>query len=301
MKKLLRYLAWTVGVVVALVAIAGCTLYLVTQRRIDKKYAVAGHPLSIPTDSLALQRGRRLATTIGKCVDCHGTDLGGRQFIDVPPVARLYTANLTRGKGGIGSQMSDLDWERAIRHGVKPDGSPLLFMPAQEATHLTDEDAAALIAYLKTLPPVDREPKTNSVGPIGRALFAKGDLQLVPAELINHTAAHPTPIPMGPTVAYGEYLADIGGCKGCHGPTLSGGHIPGTPPEFKPAANLTPEGIGRYTEEDFFRALREGKRPSGVQLDSLMPYRYTKDMTDDEIRAVWLYLKTVPPKAFGGR
>ena len=287
-------------VVIALCAVAGAALYFTTQGRMDKKYAIAGHPLQIPTDSLAIQRGRRLASTIAKCSDCHTVDFGGGVFIDAPPVARLFAANLTRGKGGIGGQLSDLDWERAIRHGVKPDGSALKFMPSQEFTDLTDEDAAALIAYLKSLPPVDREMGTNSVGPIGRALFAKGDLALIPAEIINHTAAHPAPVPMGATAAYGEYLANIG-CKGCHGAGLSGGHIPGTPPEWKDAANLTPTGIGHYTEDDFIRALRTAKRPNGAPIDALMPVKFTKDLTDDELRALFAYLKTVPNKATGGR
>jgi cytochrome c553 len=301
MKKILRAAAWSVGGIVALVLIAACALYFVTQRRIDRKWTVAGHQPTIPSDSLALVRGQHIATAISKCADCHGADLAGRQFIDTPPVARLWAANLTRGKGGVASQLSDLDWERAIRHGVKPDGSALLFMPAEEFQHLSDEDLAALIAYLKSLPPVDREPKPNSVGPIGRALFLKGDLVLLPAEVINHASAHASPGPMAATPTYGRYLADVGGCKGCHGEGLSGGKIPGTPPDWKPAANITPTGIGHYTEEDFFHALREGKRPGGVPIDSLMPYRFTKDLTDDEIRALWLYLKTVPPKAFGGR
>ena len=246
MKKLVKTAAWIGGVVVVIVAVAGSALYVTTQRRLDKKWVVAGHRLTIPTDSLALERGRRLATTISKCADCHTADFGGGLFIDAPPVARLYAANLTRGKGGIGGQLSDLDWERAIRHGVKPDGSALLFMPAVEFQHINDEDTAALIAFLKTLPAVDRQAGKNSVGPIGRALFAKGDLVALPAELIDHTAAHPAPVPMGVSVEYGRYIADIGGCKGCHGPGLSGGHIPGTPPEWKPAANITPTGIGHY-------------------------------------------------------
>ncbi len=301
MKKIVRVVAWTLASVVVLCAVAVGALYATTQRRIDKKYSVAGHALTIPTDSLALERGHRLATTISKCSDCHRADFGGGLFIDAPPVAVLYSANLTRGAGGIGGQLTDLDWERAIRHGVKPDGSALKFMPSEEFKDLTDEDAAALIAYLKTLPPVDRVQGTNAVGPIGRALFAKGDLALLPVELIDHQAAHPKPVPMGATADYGEYLANIGGCKGCHGPGLSGGHIPGTPPEWKPAANLTPTGIGHYTEEDFFHALREAKRPSGAPIDSLMPVRFTKHMTDDEIRALFLYLKTVPAKPYGGR
>ena len=300
MKKLVRVLAWTLGACVLLLTIAGGALYVMTQRRIDSTFQVAGHPLNIPTDSLAIARGQHIATAISKCTDCHKSDLAGGIFIDALPMARLFAVNLTRGKGGVGGQLSDLDWERAIRHGVKPNGSPLLFMPAQEFQNLSDEDAAALIAYLKSIPAVDRETGKNSVGPLGRALFAKGDVVLLPAEVITHDAAHPAPVPVGATVEYGHYIVSTG-CKGCHGATLSGGHIPGTPPDWKPAANLTPAGIGHYKEEDFFRALREGMRPNGIRIDSLMPFRATKLMTDDEIRAVYLYLKTVPAKAFGGR
>ncbi len=300
MKKVLRAAAWVLGVVVVLAIVAGTALYQLTQRRLDKQWLVAGHPLNIPTDSLAIARGRHIATAIAKCTDCHGADLSGGIFIDQPPVARLYSINLTRGKGGIGGQLSDLDWERAIRHGVKPDGSPGLFMPSQEFQNLSDEDVAALIAYLKGIPAVDRETGKNSVGPVGRALFAKGDLVLLPVEVITHDAAHPAPVPAGATIEYGRYLVNVG-CRGCHGATLSGGHIPGTPPDWKPAANITPAGIGHYAEEDFFRALREGKRPGGVAIDSLMPFRATKLLTDDEIRALYLYLKTVPAREFGNR
>lgn len=300
MKKILRAVAWVVGVAVVLIVIAGCTLYFTSQRKLDRKWSVAAHPVSIPTDSLALERGRHMAVAISKCADCHGADFGGAQFIDEAPVARLYATNLTRGKGGIGAAYSDRDWERAIRHAVRPNGDGLLFMPSLEYQWLTDEDLAALIAYLKSVPPVDREPVPNSIGPIARVLYMKGDLDLVPAEQVNHER-HPAAVPMAVSVEYGRYLANVGGCTGCHGPGLSGGKIPGTPPDWKPAANLTPAGIGTYTEEDFFRALREGMRPGNVPIDTLMPVRATKQMTDDEIRALWLYLKTVPAKPFGGR
>jgi cytochrome c553 len=301
MKKIVRYAAWTVGALVAVLLVAAAALYAYTGWHISRKWSVAGHALAIPTDSLAIARGRHVATAISRCTGCHGRDFGGQVFIDAPPFAFLYAANLTRGRGGIGGQLTDLDWERAIRHGVKPDGSVLLFMPSREFQMLNDQDAAALIAYLKTLPPVNREPLKNRVGPIGRALYAKGDVALIPAELIDQTAAHPPATPEGITAEYGRYVVDVGGCKGCHGPGLSGGHIPGTPPDWKPAANITPTGIGHYAEDDFFRALREGKRPGGASIDPLMPFEFTKNLTDDEIRALWLYLKTVPPKAFGGR
>lgn len=300
MKKILRAAAWVVGSVVVLIVIAGCSLYFLSQRRLDHKWSVAAHAVTIATDSLALARGKHVATALAKCTECHAADLGGAPFIDEPPVARLYAPNLTRGKGGIGSAYSDLDWERSIRHGVRPNGNGLLFMPSLEFQWLSDEDLGSLIAYLKSVPPVDRESTPNSVGPIGRALYMKGDLVLVPAERVNHES-HPAAVPMSVSAEYGRYLVEIGGCTGCHGPGLSGGKIPGTPPDWKPAANLTPGGIGHYTEEDFFRALREGVRPGNVPIDTLMPVRATKQMTDDEIRALWLYLKTVPSKPFGGR
>jgi len=300
MKRLLRYAGWTVGTLVVLL-LAVATLYAYSGWHISRKWSVPGHALTIPTDSAAIARGQHVATAIARCTGCHRPDFGGQVFIDVPPVAFLYAANLTRGRGGVGGQLTDLDWERAIRHGLKPDGSVLLFMPSQEFQALTDQDAAALIAYLKTLPPVDREPMKNRVGPIGRALYVKGDVSLIPAELIDQTAPHRPAIPVSVTIEYGRYMADVGGCRGCHGPGLSGGPIPGAPPDWKPAADITPAGIGYYKEEDFFRALREGKRPGGAAIDPLMPYDFTRNLTDDEIRALWLYLKTVPSRPFGMR
>jgi cytochrome c553 len=300
MRKTLRAIAWIAGALVLLLVVAGGGLYFTSQQRLDRKWTIAGHAVSVPTDSLALQRGQHIAFAISKCADCHRTDFGGGQFIDEAPVARLYAPNLTRGKGGVGATYSDLDWERAIRHAVRPNGDGLLFMPSLEFQFLSDDDVGALIAYLKALPPVDRESVPNRIGPIGRALYMKGDLILVPAERVAHEQ-HPAAAPMGVSAAYGKYLAETGGCTGCHGEGLSGGKIPGTPPDWKPASNITPAGIGHYSEEDFFGAMRNGVRPGGAPIDSLMPFRFTKLMTDDEIRALHLYLKTVPAKAFGGR
>jgi len=301
MQRILKRILVGTGALLLLLIVAVGALYAVTQRRIDQKLTVAGHLVSAPTDSASIERGRHLATSITKCTECHGADLGGQTFIDVPPVARLQALNLTSGKGGTAA-FTDLDWERAIRHGVAPDGRKLLFMPSVEFQYLSDADFGALLAYLKSAPPVDREFPASTVGPVGRFLLAKGDLPLLNADVIQHDAPPAAAIAIGPTVEYGRYIVDIGGCRGCHGPTLSGGRIPGTPPDFPPAANITPEGIGHYTESDFFHALREGKRPSGVMIDTIhMPVRATRGMTDDETRATFTYLKTVPRKTTGGR
>jgi cytochrome c553 len=195
-----------------------------------------------------------------------------------------------------------VDWVRAIRHGIGPDGKPLLFMPSHEFNVMSDDDLGALIAYIQQLPPVDNELRPNSVRPLGRFLYARGMVPLVPAELIDHNAARPVSPQPGPTPEYGAYLATT--CTGCHGESLSGGAIPGAPPSEFPPANLTPDqatGLGSWTEADFFRALREGKRPDGTALASEMPWQAFAQMSDDEIRALWLHLRSVPPKPEGGR
>ena len=300
--RALRWIGIVVGSVLGLIVVGVGVLYALTERRITKEYEVAGLEVPVPTDSVSLARGARIAMTRG-CAECHTADLGGGGFINEPIVANLYTANLTSGNGGVASHYkSAADWERAIRHGVAPDGRALLFMPSHEFYHLSDEDLGALIAYLRTVPPVDRTVGTQSVGPIGRGLFASGLLPLVPAELIDHAAPRPVAPAPGVTPEYGKYLAVT--CTGCHGETYSGGPIPGAPPEMGVPRNITPDkatGLGDWTLADFTRALREGVSKNGYQLGKDMPVAMTKHLTDEELAAIWAYLQTVPAKSFGGR
>jgi hypothetical protein len=83
--------------------------------------------------------------------------------------------------------------------------------------------------------------------------------------------------------------------------TYGGGAIPGGPPDWPAPANLTPTGIGHYTQDGFVSALRTGKRPDGTEINPFMPINATKLMTDVEIVAVYKYLQTLPPKPFGAR
>ncbi len=198
--------------------------------------------------------------------------------------------------------MSETDLVRAIRHGVGPDGQALIFMPSYEYYFFNDADLGAMIAYIKGTPPVDSDLPPIQVGPLGRILFLAGQFPLLAAEDINHDSPRPAPVERGATVQYGAYIAV--GCTGCTGEGFSGGPIPGTPPDFPPATNITPDtttGLGAWTEADFFRALREGKRPDGTEIDPFMPWQNSGQMADDELSALWLYLQTVPPKAYGNR
>lgn len=299
MLRRLRSLA--IAVAGLLVAAVGA-VYGITSVRMGKDYGnVATRPMVLPADPETLEYGRRLATIRG-CAGCHGPDLGGHAVIEDAMVAKLYATNLTRGVGGVAAQYDVARWARAIRNGVGADGRALLFMPSQEYQGMSDEDVAALIAYMESAPPVDRTMPKTRIGPLGRALFLAGQIPLVPAEIVDHAAEPVRSVERGVTVEYGRYLA--AGCVGCHGPGYSGGKVPGTPPDFLPATNLTPDpetGIGTWTEADFFRALREGKRPDGTELDVFMPVRETSQFTDDEIRAVWMFLQTLPATPEGNR
>lgn len=305
MKRALKWAGLGVGgVVVLLVLVVGGAMGF-TSSHVNRMYDVQPAPL-VRTDSLTgealVARGTRLLTVRG-CRDCHTPDLGGGMMADDPVIGTLWAANLTSGTGGVAPDYrTETDWVRAIRHGVGPDGRPLVFMPAHEFYPIGDNDLAAMLAALRALPPVDREPMKIRTGPLAAMLFMMGKMPLLPAELIDHEAARPTTPAPGATVEYGEYLAT--GCEGCHGHTLSGGKIPGGPPGTPIPANLTPDmetGIGTWTQEDFVRLLRTGVRPDGGRVADFMPVNMTKEFTDMELEAIWKYLRTVEPKPFGGR
>ena len=303
MRTAARWVLRVAVVLLVVLAIAAVIVFAMTQARLTHSYAIAAETVAIPSDAAALERGKHVATISG-CVDCHDPDLAGRIFFENAMVGRFVASNLTRGTGGVGGRFADADWIRAIRHGVRPDGKPLLVMPAKEYFGLSDDDLGALIGYLKSLPPADRELPRSSVSPMGRVLMvALKDMAILSAERIDHAGPRPPAPPPGITLEYGAYLAVR--CTGCHGDTLSGGHIPGTPPDWPPAANLTPEpgAAGAvWTEAQFTHAMRTGMTPSGKQLDrKYMPWPVLGQMTDDELKALWMYLRSAPAKAYGNR
>lgn len=307
MRRIVRWLGVIFAALLAVAIVALGAVYAVSGWRMSRSYDIPAEAVAIPpaTDAEAIERGRYLAEAITKCADCHGENLGGEVFNDDALFGRLISDNLTGGEGGIGSRYTDADWIRAIRHGVGPDGKPLVFMPSQEYYALSDADLGALIAYVKSVPPVDNaDLRSNRAGPLARGLFLAGQLDLLPAELIDHDAPRAESPPAGRTVEYGAYLATTGGCVGCHGPGYSGGPIPGAPPEFPPAKNLTPDdetGLGTWTIADFEIALRTGKRPDGTAINELMPWKSAGKMNDQDLEAVWLFLRSLPAKKEGGR
>ena len=299
MKRLFKWLGFLVLGLVVLLAVAWLAVTVISERRIAKTYDVADAPLTVPTDAAAWEEGRRLVTIRG-CTDCHAADLGGKTLLDDAMIGSIHTANLTPGEGSRTADFTAADWVRAIRHGVGPDGHSLLIMPSYEYANLSDEQIGQMVAYLASLPPVDRVPSEPKLGPLGRILFLANQLPLLPAEQVDHAVVAPAAVPAEASVEYGRYMASS--CTGCHGVNFAGGPTPGSGPDDVPASNLTSSGhLSAWTLDGFKTALRTGVTPEGRELDQLvMPWTLTREMTDVELEAIWLYLNSLPPAVPSG-
>src|SRR5262245_45946589 len=280
------------GVIVGLVLVGTAAgVFLASELRLRRVFVVSDQPTAVGSHAVA--RGAHLYRSIG-CASCHDDDAGGMVYLDAGPIGLAVGTNLTSGKGGIGSRRSARDLRLAIRGGVRSDGTSLLVMPSDVYAHLTDEDLEALVAFLRAIPPIDRDLPPTPLRTLGRALLATGKLDLRSArkaELVQRpVAAAP-----GPTASYGRYLADIASCRSCHRAALRGGPImaAGAPA----APDITPAGLHGWRETDFTTLMRTGRRPDGSHLHPIMPWTSYRWMTDDELRALWLYLRSVPATA----
>ena len=248
----------------------------------------------------ALQRARHLIESRYACTACHGRDLGGGVMVDDPAIGRLLGANLTGGSGSRTAGFRPADWDRIVRHGILRDGRPSL-MPSVDFQHMSDQELSDIAVLVQSQPPVDKDVPRVSLGPVGKVLLATGKLVLsADAIAANGDAPHPvTPPASAATVEFGRHLAAT--CMGCHGQDLAGGPIVGGDPSWPPAANLTPhpDGLARWTSAQFARALREGKRPDGTALRSPMSevVTYAVNLSDVEVEALWMYLRSLPAAA----
>jgi mono/diheme cytochrome c family protein len=274
MKKVLKWVGIVLGSLVGLVLLAALGLYTKTRMEMNKTYDVQVEEVTIPTDAASIEHGQHLATVL--CMECHGDDLAGNpEFNVIPGLAVIATPNLTSGAGGAGSEFSDADWVRVLRHGLIPEGRSVFLMPSNNFYYLSDKDLGDLLAYVKSVPPVDKEipdphGRFTFLGGVlyGAGLF--GDLLRAHAiDQVNRPADSPGP---GVTPEYGKYLVDINGCRSCHGAQLAGGKP--SDPDSPLAPNLTPGGeLTAWKEADFIHTLRTGIALSGHKLEPrFMPW-----------------------------
>jgi mono/diheme cytochrome c family protein len=296
--KIVGSLLAVMVVVIGMAAVAGKEL---GERKANRLVNITVSTVTPAGDAGAIARGKYLYESRG-CMECHGKDGRGLEFINDPGGLFVRAANVTAGRGGAVQQYADIDWVRTIRHGVKPSGKPLLIMPSEDYNRMTDGDLTALVAYVRSLPPVEGQGAEVRLPLLVKTLYAVG-LVKDAAEKIDHALPPSVPVPAGVTVAHGAYVANM--CIGCHGQTLSGGKIPGGPPDWPPAANLTPGKGGvmvNYDSPDKFRAmLRTGKRPDGSDVSKVMPFKTLEMINDIDAEAVYAYLKTVAPRDAGNR
>jgi mono/diheme cytochrome c family protein len=269
------------------------------RERMDRRIDIPAYSVQIPGNVEAVERGRYLFSTRG-CVDCHGADGAGRVFIDDGSM-RVKGANISPGPGSVVAKYTSADWERTLRHGVKPDGRPLMIMPSEDYNRLTDVDLGALVAYIQQLPPATGGAAELVLPLPLRVLYGLGQVPDA-ASIIDHQRKPAVPVAEEVSVEHGAYVSAM--CIGCHGEQLSGGKIPSGPPDWPAAPNLTTgEGsiMPRYADAQALTAMmRQGKRPDGTAI-KVMPFDSFKNITDTDMAALHLYLKSLPPRPAGGR
>ena len=295
-----RTMKWIVGVVLLLVLLVGAAIVVGLQLAERKRLRVIDVPLmpvAYVTDSTSLERGRYLFQSRG-CVDCHGANGAGREVVNDGKGTRVAGPNIT--PSGVVAKYQPADWDRTIRHGVKPDGHPVRIMPSEDFNRFTNADFAGLVAYVRSLPPVQGGGAAIVELPLPvRVLYGFGAIPDA-AQRIDHKLPPSVPVMAGVTAEHGAYVANM--CAGCHGPNFSGGKIVTGPPDWPAAANLTPgEGsaLRRYKDGDALLAMfRSGKRADGSSI-AVMPFESLSKLSDVDVRAVYAFLQTVPARPAG--
>lgn len=259
----------------------------------------------VPAET-ALERGEYLVRGIAGCGNCHtplGPDgpvpeqeLAGR-FVEENPAFRAIAPNITPG-GRIAS-WSDAELGRAIREGIRPDGTVIgPPMPFMMYRGLSDSDVAAMVAFLRTVPPVegDFEPSTYNI--------ALPPAYGPPIESVPD-------VPRGVSVEYGAYLAGpVAHCMECHTPFDEKGPMIDTdlgrggfefhgPWGTSVGSNLTSheDGLAGYSDEQIAAMITQGIGADGQPLMPPMPFGYLAQMNSDDLDAIILYLRSLPPLA----
>ncbi len=294
MKKVFKWIGIVLGSLVGLILVLVAVFFLLGNSRLNKTYNFPPDNIAIPTDAESIARGEHMTRML--CSGCHGADLSGfADWFPPGPFGSMDAPNLTSGKGGIGQEYtSDEEYVFAMRHGVDPEGKPI-FMPAVVGfSFMSDEDLGAIIAYLKTAPPVDQERNGRNFSALAKILFGAGLFGELPVEVVSHTA-HVTAPAAGATVEYGQYLVTIGDCSSCHAKNLAGGPFP-DPSVSILAPNLTPGGeLAEWSDKEFIAAMRTGIVPGGKAMDpKYMPWKDFGLASDDELKAMFMYLQSLP-------
>lgn len=312
MKKLAKILAWTVLALVVVLAFA--ITFTIGWRPFIGPKARTLTARKFESTPARLARGEYLVTNVTDCMDCHAqhdwtshdaplipNTLGAGQDMNLLKgfPGQVFAPNITPDPETGAGNWSDDQLARAIREGVGHDGRALFpFMPYADFHNMSDEDLASIIVYLRSLPPIRQQhPQTQLIFPV------KYLIRAVP-QPINA----PVPEPDVSTLEKrGKYLVAIAGCTDCHTPAdshgqplpsmdFSGGFILDGPWGRVASANITsdPSGISYYDQALFTQTMRTGF-VKARKLSQIMPWRTYRGMTDDDLAAIFAYIKTLKP------
>jgi mono/diheme cytochrome c family protein len=275
MKRILKGLGFLVGALFAIALAAVLYIFIASERVVARTYDVPLTSFDAPSDRESVQRGKRIATIIG-CTACHGAQMEGAIMFDKPNIARIAAPNLTN----VVKEYTDAELERLIRHGVKRDGRSLWVMPSAMFNHLTDEDLAAVIAYVRSAPERDGVGREMTMRALGRLGIATEKFKPVASE-VNAGVQRTAPDYTDP-MSHGRYLV-MNACTECHGQKLQGS-------EFLQAPNLLI--AAAYSEAGLAKLLHTGvalgERKLGLM--SRTSARFTS-LTEQETHAIYTYLR----------
>jgi hypothetical protein len=264
-----------------------------------------------------IKRGEYLANHVSACMDCHSTrdwtlysgpikpgteGKGGDKYgeeLGIP--GTVYTKNIT--PAGIG-HWTDGELMRAITSGINKNGNVLFpMMPYPLYNNIAEEDLKAIVAYLRSLQPIENKVPESSINfPVN---------MLIKSAPKNYIAK-PAP-DRNNSVEYGKYLVTIGGCIDCHSPADQGEMIAGKefgggveydlPFGIIRTANITPDmetGIGSWSKEVFIARFKyflneESKKMRSDNVQTIMPWTLYAGMTEEDLGAIYDYLRTVKP------
>jgi mono/diheme cytochrome c family protein len=303
-----------VGIVVVLgIALVGFALFVAARQNL--RFEAPFPSVVASADSAVVARGRYVVRDVAVCASCHGAPrlrASHATGADVPlsggfewwiPPGRIYARNITPDRAtGIGD-FTDGAIARALRHGVGHDGRALL--PFMEMQGLSDDDLVAVVSYLRAQPPVENPVPAHQYSLLGKIVKAT-----VLANPVGPKETPPRTAPRGATVENGRYLAgSVALCWACHtersqetgaltGPMYAGAKLftePDDPGRIWAPPNLTsaPETgrLARFSEDAFVERFRAGRLIPG----SPMPWQAYARMSDEDLRAIYRYLKTLPP------
>ena len=308
MKRFKKILKWT-GITILSIVIIFVILVFALQ---NKKFDAPFPNLHASNDSSLIARGKYLAYGPAHCSGCHtpasdqqkvmnGEELpfkGGFEF--VLPIGKLYSKNITPDdETGIG-KVPDSVLARSLRYGVARDGRALFdFMPFH---NLSDEDLVAVLSFLRAQPAVKNDVPDNTLNFMGKAVKAFLIKPVGPEGEVSKSVKADT------TAEYGKYLAHyVTNCNGCHtnrslmtgayiGPEFAGGFkMEGTDGSYCMTPNLTPDPqtgrITKWTQEEFIARFRA---PRAIKTSD-MPWDQFRKMNDDDLKAIYKYLKSLNP------